>query len=74
VKRGEETTDEMGITFISLVPEKSTDVTAIRTAMRDHFLGLSTGSTTQPSRLGAIFNRLRGDTADAPPPPPAPAK
>jgi mono/diheme cytochrome c family protein len=70
VRRGEETTDEMGITFISLVPEKAGDVAAIRAAMRDHFLGLSLGSTTRPSALGSIFQRLRGDKAE----PAAPAK
>ena len=40
VHRGEQTTDEMGITFISLMPKNPSDISEIRTAMREHFLSL----------------------------------
>jgi hypothetical protein len=57
VHRGEQTTDEMGITFISLMPRNPADIGKIRAAMRDHFLSLSSGS-----RLGSLLSRLRGAT------------
>jgi hypothetical protein len=64
VRRGEQTTDEMGITFISMMPESRADTLKLRAAMRDHFLGASFlfggGSSTQPSRLGGLIERFRG--------------
>ena len=39
VHRGEQTTDEMGITFIQAIPENQAGALALRKAMRDHFLG-----------------------------------
>jgi hypothetical protein len=58
VRRGEQTTDEMGITFISLMPKNPADIREIRAAMREHFLRLSSGS-----RLGSLLDRFRGKGA-----------
>ncbi|HEY7119251.1 MAG TPA: hypothetical protein VH475_21860 [Tepidisphaeraceae bacterium] len=55
VRRGEQTTDEMGITFISVMPDKLADVTTIRLALREHFLGRGSGGSV----LGALLNRGR---------------
>jgi hypothetical protein len=64
VRRGEQTTDEMGITFIQVIPESAKDLAAIRAALRDHFMGrgqgmAAAGATTQPSRLGEFFRKWR---------------
>ena len=68
VRRGEQTTDEMGITFISVMPKTRADVPALRTALRNHFVGqlLFSGadsSATQPTGgAGGLLQRLRGAT------------
>jgi len=62
VHRGEQTTDEMGITFISLMPKNPTDIKEVRAAMREHFLSLSGGS-----RLGSLLDRFRSKGATTQP-------
>jgi hypothetical protein len=68
VRRGEQTTDEMGITFISVMPKTQADVPALRTALRSHFVGQllfsgpAAASTTQPTRAGTLLQRLRNAT------------
>jgi hypothetical protein len=57
VHRGEQTTDEMGITFISLMPRNPADIAKIRAAMRDHFLSLS-----GQGGLGSLLSKLRTAT------------
>jgi hypothetical protein len=56
VRRGEQTTDEMGITFIQLMPKNPKEIKAIRDAMRDHLLSGPGGT----GGLGALLGRLRG--------------
>jgi len=68
VRRGEQTTDEMGITFISVMPKTQADVPTLRTALRTHFVGQllfsgpAAASTTQPTRAGGLLQRLRNAT------------
>jgi mono/diheme cytochrome c family protein len=64
VHYGEQTTDEMGITFIPIMPEKPTDITAVRGAIRDHFLNLRGGSG---GGLATLLEKLRGKKPQAPP-------
>jgi len=70
VRRGEQTTDEMGITFIQVMPKDPRAIKEVRAAIRDHFLSL-TGATDKSSTLGTLLERMRGKTpakADDPQP------
>ena len=59
VRRGEQTTDEMGITFIQMMPKNPTDLPALRAAMRQKFAGALAAEL--PS-LGNLLNRLKPAT------------
>ncbi|MDB5322111.1 MAG: Calcium-binding EF-hand-containing protein [Phycisphaerales bacterium] len=69
VRRGEQTTDEMGITFLSVMPKNPSDIKSVREAIRDHFLNLRGGAAAEGSTgsgLGALLGRLRGSTTPVP--------
>jgi hypothetical protein len=64
VRRGEQTTDEMGITFISVMPEKPSDISEVRGAIRDHFLSIG-GSGG--ANLATLLEKLKGKKPETPP-------
>ena len=64
VRRGEQTTDEMGITFIQVMPEKPAEIKAVRDAVREHFL---TGSGSGGAGIASLLEKLRGKTPEAQP-------
>jgi hypothetical protein len=61
VRRGEQTTDEMGITFISVMPYNLGDVTKVRAALRDHLISRGGDAAGGDSGLESLFRRFRGD-------------
>jgi len=65
VLRGEQTTDEMGITFIPVLPKNPKEIAAVKTAVRDHFLNLSGAG----DGLSSLLDKVRGKSAEAQPQP-----
>jgi hypothetical protein len=64
VRRGEQTTDEMGITFISVMPYNLADVTKVRAALREHLMarrGERSDAGGGDSGLESLFRRFRED-------------
>src|SRR5258705_5920708 len=59
IRRGEQTTDEMGITFLNLMPATLADAQQIRQALRDKLIGGS-GAT---GGLAEILKRRPGSGA-----------
>jgi mono/diheme cytochrome c family protein len=62
VRRGEQTTDEMGITFIQMMPKNPKELPTLRTAMRDKFAG---AIAAELPNLGNLLNRIRPTTQPA---------
>ena len=58
VRRGEQTTDEMGITFLQVMPKDPKEITTLRAAIRNHFLAAAAGPNA-PANLQLLLNRLR---------------